>query len=176
MNRRSFVATGCGAVVASVAGCLGAAEFGDDSAPGPDGTPLYPDERDVPSEAETHDLFVENFDDVVYDVTLSVVRPSDEALVWRAAYEAPDRRGFSIPDLLVEGRTYEITLDVADGPEASDTRTIEACRNPHGGSRNVGVWIEDGSVTFEQDICDELRVGAELNYGDHESFVVEDSA
>lgn len=176
MNRRSYLALAGGTVATGLAGCLEAAPFGGGSAARTDDDPRYPDDRNVPADAETHDLYVENYDDVVHDVTLAVVRTTDDALIWRADYEAPDRRGFSVPELLVEDRTYETTLTVADGPEASDTRTIEACPNPNGGSKNVGIWIEDGTITVRQDNCDVIRVGANLNYGDHESFVVDDSA
>lgn len=173
MNRRSVLGSGCG-IVASLAGCLAATDgLGGDESDSDE--PIYPDDRDVPAEADMHDLYVENFDRVAHDVTLAVVRTTADALVLRAAYEAPDRRGFSIPDLLVEGRTYEITLDVTDGPASTDTRPIEACQNPHGGSKNPGIWIEDGSITFEQDDCDEIAVGAKLDYGAHESFLVDGS-
>lgn len=179
-----MLAAGTKTVAVGLAGCLQALEAGDGGPSRSDEDPLYPDDRDVPDDAGTHDLYVENYDDVVHEVTLSVVRASDDALVWRAVYDAPDRRGFSIPDLLVGGRTYEVTLDVTDGPGASNTRTIEACSNSEGGSetrsdggsKNLGVWIDGGTITFEQDNCDEINVGVRLNYGDHESFIAEDDS
>lgn len=132
---------------------------------------LYPDDRDVPDARSTHHLFVENFDPEPYVVTLTVVR-SDEALVLRNTYEAPDGRAFYVPDLLVDGRTYRITLAIQDGARATTEQDVEPC--PHeGDSRNVGIRIDDGAIAFEQDNCDELTVGAELQSGDHERFIRE---
>lgn len=168
MNRRAVLALSATAV-GGVAGCLGGVD-----ASGLDGgaDPLYPAGREVPADAATHDLYVENFDDTSYLATVSVVRSGDGALVWEATYEALDRRGFSIPGMLVGGRTYEITVDVKDGGRATTEEAMESC--PHdGGSRNVGAWIEDAEVTYRRDHCDEIRVGAQLSYADHERFVVE---
>lgn len=169
MNRRTVLALGATAAVGGVAGCLGGlASDGRDA----NAAPLYPDGRSVPADAATHDLYVENFDDTSYLATLSVVRSSDGALVWEATYEALDRRGFVVPDVLVGGRTYEITVDVEDGGRATTEETMESC--PHdGGSRNVGAWIENAEVTYRRDVCDEIRVGAQLSYADHERFIVE---
>ena len=170
MNRRSFLAL-CG--VAASVGATGCVETV--AAPGPDttsdGEPLYPDDRDVPADRTTHDLYVENFDDQQYDVFVSVRRVTDEELVWEAQYEVPDGRGIFVPDILVENRTYEITVDVGGAESATFRESIESC--PHeGGSRNVGAWIESGSVSVRRDICDEIRVGAKLAYSDHEWFMV----
>lgn len=133
------------------------------------GEARYPDDRDVPNGRSTHHLFVENFDPEPHVVELTVVC-ADGALVWRNTYEAPDERAFYVPDILVEGRTYEIALAIRDGPRATTEQAVEPC--PHeGDSRNVGIRIKDGTISFEQDGCDELRVGAELPSGDHERFV-----
>lgn len=166
MNRRTFLGLGATTVALGLAGCT---VLGDRQA----ADPLYPDDRDVPAGTATHDLYVENYEGTAHTVALTVVRASDDALVWRNTYEALGERGFSIPDLLVTGRTYEITADVTDVGRSSSSQSIEEC--PHGGSRNVGVWIGHGGtpVAFRQDNCDEIRVGADLSYGDHEQFVVD---
>lgn len=169
MDRRTFVAGGIAALTAGTSGCLDALSARRD--PGTDETPRYPDDREVPAGARTHDLYVENFDDQQYDVFVSVRRVTDEELVWEAQYEVPDGRGIFVPDILVEDRTYEITVDVGGAGAATFRESIESC--PHeGGSRNVGAWIESGSISVRRDICDEIRVGAKLAYSDHEWFRV----
>lgn len=172
MDRRTFVAGGIAALTAGTSGCLDALSARRD--PGTDETPRYPDDREVPAGARTHDLYVENFDAEAHRLTLTVVRAGDDALLLRNTYEAPSERGFVISDLLVEERTYEIAVDVADGDRVTAERTVDGCSgSAEGGSANVGAWIEDGAVTFHRDRCDEIVVGAKLAYGDHERFVVE---
>jgi hypothetical protein len=77
-----------------------------------------------------------------------------------------------VPDLLVDGRTYEITTTVEDGTREIVEQPVEQCTG-EGDSRNVGVWVEDGNVEYRQDNCDEILVGAKLSYADHERFIVE---
>lgn len=172
MDRRQFLAATGTATSIGLAGCTGVLDVVGGSDPYADQEPRYPDRRTIPPAAETHHLFVENADDERYGLALTVVRPADDALVWRATYDAPDGRGFEIPDLFVEGRTYTIAADVEDGDRATTERSMEPC--PHrGDSRNVGVWIEDGAISFVQDSCDEIIAGARVPVGNHESFVIE---
>lgn len=169
-DRRSYLALAASTLSLGVAGCIGPLDLGgDDEWAGVD--PAYPDDRDLPADAATHHLFVENADGRPYPLVLTVVRTDagEDALVWRQRYEAPDERGFEIPELLVEGRTYEITAAIEDRAGGSTTREIEPCPG-EGGSRNVGVWIEDGTIAFRQDSCDEIVAGATLPIGDHASF------
>lgn len=172
MNRRRFLTIGTAATSLGTAGCLGALDRRLEPDRATDAEPRYPDDRDVPTDASTHHLFVENFDETAHVVTLTVRRLSDDALVWRNTYEAPDERGFVVPDLLVDGRTYEITTTVEDEARATVEQPVEPC-NGEGDSRNGGVWIEDGNVEYRQDNCDEILVGAKLSYADHERFIVE---
>jgi hypothetical protein len=171
VNRRSLLAAGASALSFGVAGCVGALDprGGDDRWAGVE--PRYPDDRRVLADADTHHLFVENADATAYSLALTVVRTdgAEETLVWRATYRAPDERGFEIPDVLVTGRSYRVTAAIENGDRATVERAIEPC--PHeGGSRNVGVWIEDATVSFDEDVCDEIAVGTTLPIGDHESF------
>lgn len=172
MNRRSFLAIGTAAASLGTAGCLGALDRRLESDPATDAEPRYPDDRDVPADATTHHLFVENFDETSHVVALTVRGAADGALVWQATYEAPDERGFVVPDLLVDGRTYDLATAVEDGPRATVEQSVEPC-DGEGNSRNVGVWIEDGGIEYRQDNCDEIIVGAKLSYADHERFLVE---
>lgn len=172
MHRRSYLAVAASSLSLGLAGCGALGPGDEDEWAGVD--PTYPDDRDLPPDAETHHLFVENADPRTYPLQLTVVRTDgdEDTLVWRERYEAPDERGFEIPDVLVEGRTYEISTDIEDGASASTTRKIESC--PHdGGSRNVGALIEDASITYRQDRCDELIAGTEVPIGNHESFVAD---
>lgn len=163
MHRRSFLVGCVSTLPLSVAGCLESLSAEE--------TPRYPDARDVDADTPTHDLYVENYDAVSHVVTLSVTRAGDGALVWRRTYEAPDGRAFYVPDLLVTGRTYDVELAIRSGAEATERVPIEPC--PHAGdSRNVGVRIRDGSITYRQDNCDEITVGADLAAGDHEQFAL----
>jgi len=172
MDRRSYLGAAAAALSFGVAGCVASPPGGDDRWAGVE--PTYPDDRDLPAGAATHHLYVENADEEPRPLALTVVRTDGggdgETLVWRAGYEAPDGRGFEVPDLLVEGRTYRVTVALADDDRASTTRTIDGC--PHdGGSRNLGAWVEDATVSFRQDDCDELVAGATLPTGDHRSFL-----
>lgn len=188
MRRRAVLAIGAALLTGGLAGCSAAIDPRTTPDPWADADPSYPDDRTVPPDASMHHLYVENFDEESYPVTLTVVRPDDEVLVWRAAYEAPDGRGFEIRDLLVDGRTYEIALAIDEGERSTTELTIDPCqigvpatgtedeptpRSEGGGSRNVGVWIEHGAVSFHQDICDEIRVGR-LPIGNHDYFMVQE--
>ncbi|MFQ3318812.1 MAG: hypothetical protein ACI8UR_000735 [Natronomonas sp.] len=164
MKRRTMLSAGAAALTAGLAGCsaaLGAPTDGEQQ-------PLYPDRRTIPARATTHHLFVENADAESHVGTLTVTRTSDDALVWRGTYEIPDERGLEIPDLLVEGRTYEIALDVDGGPRETTIQNIEPC--PRSGSRNTSAMIADGSIRFQQDNCDAISVPT-LPTGPHEGFL-----
>ena len=174
MNRRNVLALGATTVI-GFAGCLDTLDPRDprdETDPWAGVEPRYPTDREVPSDASTHHLFVENANEDLPVITLTVVRVGDDELIWRNTYQMPDERGFEIPDLLVDGRTYKITLAFENGDRTTTERAVEPC--PHeGGSRNVGAWIENGDVTFHQDSCDEIHVGASLPIGPHERFIVE---
>jgi hypothetical protein len=172
MNRRTLLSIGTAAASLGTAGCLGEVNRRLESDSTTKAEQRYPDNRNVPADAATHDLFVENFDETERVVTLTVRRASDDALVWQNVYETPDERGFVVPDLLVAGRTYELATTVDDGRRATVEQSVEPCPG-EGGSRNVGVWIEDGVVTYRQDNCDEILVGVKLSYADHERFIGE---
>lgn len=172
MDRRSYLGGTATALALGLAGCVTSLAPGTDDDRWAGVEPTYPDGRDVPAGAATHHLYVENADEETHPLEVTVVRTDGdgETLVWRAGYEAPDGRGFEVPDLLVEGRTYRVTVALADGDQASTTREIDDC--PHeGGSRNLGAWIEGAAVSFRQDNCDEIIAGARLPTGDHRSFL-----
>lgn len=168
VKRRPLLGLGVTALTLGFAGCLGSLDprREPDAWAGVD--PRYPDDREVPPDASTHHLFVENADEESHVIGLTVVRTEDDSLIWRNTYEAPDGRGFEIPNLLVVSRTYEIRAAIEGGDEATTEREITPCPGA-GGSRNVGVWIEGATVSFRQDVCDEIRVGT-LSIGDHDSF------
>lgn len=161
MDRRSYLATVSASL--AVSGCLEALG-GDRDTATDTGAPT--------GETSTHDLYVENFDAVRYTAAVAVRDLADDTVVLDATYEVPDERGFYVPDVLETDRTYEISIDLTDGPAETVEQAVGPC-NGEGDSQNVGAWIRDSDVTYHQDNCDEIRVGVDLEYADHERFVVE---
>lgn len=170
MKRRSYLAVGVALGSSSTGGCLAYLTGRDD--PWTREDPCYPDDCGVPADAATHDLYVENYDDVSSTVTVTVVRKGDEALIWRSTYEVPAERGFYVPGVLVADRTYDITVEL-DDEQATVEQAIKPCPPRYeAGSANVGARIEDGAITYHRDSCDEIRVGLR-SAENHEQFVVE---
>lgn len=160
MDRRRLLGGGVGLLASGLAGYVGMLASGggppQSATDTPDGTP------------ETHDLYVENFDAVRYVVDLTVRRADGRVPLVDATYEVPDDHGFYVPDVLVEGGSYEVVLAVDGRDPAAFEPTVEDCPGD-GGPMNVGLWIDDRSVALRQDDCDGTIVGT-LPNADHETF------
>lgn len=113
------------------------------------------------------DLFVENFDDAEYCLTVTVSRADQQILATECS--VPARRGFVFEDVATPTNSYEVEANLQNEATETFEWIVNECPS-ESEDMNGAIIIRDGSLSFAKNECDGIAVGYELSYGDANQF------